>query len=65
MSLSGTVPHELTRMEVEYLRFPVACPLAFLYRCVYLKDYYYGYKTFIRKSLSLSGEDEIDEQEMD
>jgi len=41
---------ELTKLKIQYLRFPVACPIASVYRCVFLKSYYYGYKEFERRS---------------
>jgi len=52
--------HELTILKIEHLRFPVACPLANIRRCVFLKDYYYGFKTYKRGKLSnLDGESNI------
>ena len=40
--------HELAVIKVQQLKYPVACPLANIFRCVYLKGYYYGYKTYVR-----------------
>jgi len=34
--------HLLSIIKREYLRFPVICKLAFIFRCRYLKKYYYG-----------------------
>jgi len=31
-------------IEEEYLRFPIACKLAWLYKCIYVKRYYYGWR---------------------
>jgi hypothetical protein len=39
---------ELSELQIEYLRFPVACPLAYLRKCLYCKSYYYGFKTWKR-----------------
>ena len=33
----------LTIVEEEVLKYPIMCPLARIYKCPYLKDYYYGY----------------------
>jgi len=55
-----------TILNIEYLKYPVACPIANIRRCVYLKSYYYGYKTYRREALTECLEEEIDEcEEMD
>jgi len=43
--------HRLSTIRMEYLKYPIACPLANIYRCVYVKSYYYGTKEWRRKSL--------------
>jgi len=40
---------ELTKVKIEHLKYPIACPLANIYKCVYVKGYYYGMKTYNRK----------------
>jgi len=42
---------EMTKLKIQSLRFPVACPLASIFRCVYLKSYYYGYRIYERRTL--------------
>jgi len=32
----------LSKIKVEYLKYPVSCPIAWHYKCRYLKPYYYG-----------------------
>ena len=43
---------ELSIVRIQYLRFPVLCPLAYIYRCQYLKDYYYSYRVYKREPIS-------------
>jgi len=53
---------ELTLLKIEHLRFPVACPIANIRRCRYLKSYYYGYKSYKREALSKCSPDYIVEE---
>jgi len=39
-------PEYLATFEIEELRFPVACPLADIYKCKFIKDYYYNIKQY-------------------
>jgi hypothetical protein len=41
--------HVLSKYKIEYLRFPVICELANIYKCWYLKSYYYGIKNIIKE----------------
>ena len=41
--------HILADIEKEYLRFPVVCKLADVYRCWYLKSYYYSTESIYRE----------------
>jgi len=43
--------HRLSRMRIEYLKYPIACPLANLFKCQYVKGYYYGFKEWRRRKL--------------
>ena len=52
-----------TILNIEHLKYPVACPIANIRKCVYLKSYYYGYKTYRREPLTEYLEEEIDECE--
>jgi len=42
---------ELSNIAIQYLRFPIACPLASIFRCIYIKDYYYDWKVYRRVKL--------------
>ena len=35
---------KLQEIDIEYLKFPIVCPFANLYRCRFVKPYYYGIK---------------------
>ena len=37
---------ELSKVQVEHLKFPILCKFANHYKCRFVKKYYYGYKTF-------------------
>ena len=37
-------PEELALVFKEYLRYPIRCPLAFKYKCPWVKPYYWGWK---------------------
>ncbi len=54
---------ELSAIKFEHLKFPVICPLASLYRCRYLKKYYYGEAEFDPKDFVLEDDNEDDEYE--
>ena len=45
----GKPRYELSVLRIEYLKYPMSCPLAYIFKCRYLKSYYYGYRTFHRK----------------
>jgi len=63
---SATELSEYT-LKIQYLKYPIACPLAYIRRCVYVRPYYYGYRTYKRMSLydedSLELLDEVYEDE--
>jgi len=40
----------LSKVAVEYLKFPIVCRFANHYRCRFVKPYYYGYKEWVVKS---------------
>jgi hypothetical protein len=40
----------LSKVLVEYLKYPIVCKFANHYRCRYVKSYYYGYKEYEVKS---------------
>jgi ribonuclease BN (tRNA processing enzyme) len=40
----------LSKVLVEYLKYPIVCKFANHYRCRYVKSYYYGYKEYQVKS---------------
>jgi len=43
--------HMLSIIRMEYLKYPIACPLASYFKCKYIKGYYYGFKEYRRREL--------------
>jgi len=41
----GQTRDELS-LDIEQLRFPVSCPIAYIRKCRYLKPYYYSFKRY-------------------
>jgi len=47
------LPAGLSEIDVEYLKYPIRCPLANFYKCRYIKPYYYGIRReYTREELS-------------
>ncbi len=49
---------EVEEIDIEYLKFPIVCPFANLYKCRFVKPYYYGIKRFKVKAVKEEEEEE-------
>jgi len=58
----GRPRYEELRVKLERLKFPIICPLASMYKCVYLKKYYYGFIRFDPKEMVIRS---LEEEEKD
>ena len=61
--LQERVSIEELKVILENLKFPIICPLAMIYRCAYLKSYYYGKIAFDPKEMIIKPLDEVEEEE--
>ena len=41
---------ELSKVSIEYLKFPIVCKFANHYKCRFVKPYYYGFREYIVKN---------------